>query len=355
MSRQDKLILILQTGTSPQVRRTAAQQLAELTVKTFKASTTARTPEDSKPDVSVETVTLTASGSEEEAWNVVLETVTKLLPLLQHKTSDTRHAAAAALGLLAQQLPSYTIPVSDPSSSTSQPIDIAWLLRGTDPLLASAGREYIAKPLAGDRAKRRKAMMNSVGLGDTVGWGDDVDNVIGDEDEGMDDTTAKAASSANGSNTASPAPGSTVDIFEGLSVRQIAVLKRKKGNIVEEANKCVRSFAVRTSADFQDEKTESASGRRVQHALDRRAHTRRIPPAKARTSTGSVQFCDHRRGNTAQRGYRGRDTRILDPDTRPVAMGGCTGRFGSKLARPGLAGPTWRCVVGDGARTQYRR
>ena len=243
MGSQDKLILILQTGTSSQVRRTAAQQLAELTVKTFRASTTARPAEESKPDVSAETVTLTSSGSEEEAWNAVLETVTKLLPLLQHKTSDTRHAAASALGLLAQQLPSYTIPVSDPSSSTSQPIDIASLLRETDPLLASAGREYIAKPLAGDRAKRRKAMMNSVGLGDTVGWGDDVDNVIGDEDEGMEEPTAKAAASANGSNTASPAPTLAVDIFEGLSVRQIAVLKRKKGNIVEEANKWVQTIA----------------------------------------------------------------------------------------------------------------
>lgn len=244
-------------------------------------------------------MTLASSGSEEEAWNAVLETVTKLLPLLQHKTSDTRHAAASALGLLAQQLPSCTIPVSDPSSSTSQPIDIASLLRDTDPLLASAGREYIAKPLAGDRAKRRKAMMSSVGLGDTVGWGDDVDKVIGDADEEMDDPAAKTASPANGSNTASPAPGSTGDIFEGLSVRQIAVLKRKKGNIVEEANKCVKAITRRPRIDGQDETTESAGGRRVEHAVHCRTHTRRVTSTKGRAITNAFQLGDNWRGNSA--------------------------------------------------------
>ena len=72
-------------------------------------------------------------------------------------------------------------------------------------------------------------MMGSLGLGDAVGWGDDMDKVIGDEEE-MDVEGAKAE---NGSGKAGPPK----DTFEGLSARQITMLKRKKGNIVEEANK----------------------------------------------------------------------------------------------------------------------
>ena len=239
MVRQDKLILLLETGTSAQVRRTAAKQLAELTVKTFHATITPRPaePDDVKPDVDNDDtkVTLSASASEDDAWNGVLETVSKLLPLLRSKSSETRHATANALGLLAQSLPSYTVPVTDPSSSTSQPLDLAELLRSGDMLLASAGREYVAKPVnAADKAKRRKAMMGSLGLGDAVGWGEDVDKVIGEEDEEMDGAPKNPSPSPA---VATPPTETPKDVFEGLSARQITMLKRKKGNIVEEANK----------------------------------------------------------------------------------------------------------------------
>lgn len=242
--------MLLETGTSAQVRRTAAKQLAELTVKTFHATTTPSpvhhaeaNGSDVKPDVKDNhdgKFTLAATGDEDEAWNEVLLVISKLIPLLKSKSSETRQASAHALGILAQSLPKYSvIPVSDPSSSKSQPLDLATLLKEHDTLLASAGREYIAKPVnAADRAKRRKAMMGSIGLGDTVGWGDDVDNVIGEDDEPMD-IDSKAAN--GGMVKAEEEPPKPVeppkDIFEGLSARQITMLKRKKGNIAEEANK----------------------------------------------------------------------------------------------------------------------
>ena len=245
--RQDKLILLLDTGTSPQVRRAAAKQLAELVRKTFRASTSQAgvKQEDVKPDVKPDVekgdskVTLTATVEEDDAWNEVLETVSKLLPLLRSKLSDTRHAAGNALGLLAESLPPYTIPTAGPSSPITRPIDLASLFQSRDTLLASAGREYIAKPLAGDKAKRRKAMMGSLGLGDAVGWGEDVDKVIGDDDD--DDEMAGDTKKSNGDVSASPAKGQpkppSKDMFEGLSARQITMLKRKKGNIAEEAHK----------------------------------------------------------------------------------------------------------------------
>ena len=175
---------------------------------------------DVKPDL--DRVTMAASTSEEDAWNEVLDTISKIIPLLRSRSSDTRNAAASALGALAAVLPAY----KDTGGyvTTSEPLDIPSLLKSGSVLLASAGREYIAKPSAGDKAKRRKAMLGSLGLGDAVGWGDDVDKVIGDEE----DTEPSAPP---------PPPEPQKNIFEGLSSRQIMMLKRKKGNIEEEANK----------------------------------------------------------------------------------------------------------------------
>lgn len=249
--RQDKLVLLIETGTSSQVRRTAAKQLADLTVKSFRASRPAGKEEvvadvkpDVKEDVKPETngngsdsngngpLTLSGGANEEDSWAEVLDTSAKIIPLLRAKVSDTRTAAAHALGLLAEYLPAYTQPTT-PYASASRSLDVPALLQTGQPLLASAGREYIAKPTGGDRAKRRKAMMGSLGLGDAVGWGDDVDKVIGDGDD--DDNGPDTQANGQQKNGATELPPK--DIFEGLSARQIAMVKRKKGNMAEEANK----------------------------------------------------------------------------------------------------------------------
>ena len=216
---QDKLILLLESGTSPQVRRTAAQQLAELTHKLFRAHGPGVEAEEGDAKVAL------PDGEDVEVWTDALETITKILPLLHSRSSETRHASAHALGLIASLLPSSS---SVALNLESTPLELRALFKSGQTLVASAGREFIAKPEAGDKAKRRKAMMGSLGLGDAVGWGDDVDDVIG-EDEGMDTDEVKVEA------TKPKAPPK--DPFEGLSARQITMLKRKKGNIVEEANK----------------------------------------------------------------------------------------------------------------------
>jgi TATA-binding protein-associated factor len=234
--RQDKLILLLDSGTSIQVRRTAAKQLSDLTVKTFKGSIGAgpKREEDVVPEDDNKVV-ISAQPDLDEAWSEVIEVISKIIPLLRSKSSDTRHAASFALGLLASNLPPYpetSSAITSLPGPSSSPIDIATLLKSGQTLLASAGREYIAKPLTGDKAKRRKAMMGSLGLGDAVGWGDDIDNVIGEEDEAMEVDSGK-----KGNEPALTPEEQPKDVFEGLSARQIIMLKRKKGNIVDEANK----------------------------------------------------------------------------------------------------------------------
>ncbi len=215
IQRQDKLVVLLENGTSQQVRRTAGKQLVEICVKIFKAF-----------------------EKEDEAWPEIFGTVSKLLALLRVKSSDSRHAAAYTLGLLASSLSTANTASTIPSSEA---VDVAEVIQTGQNLLASAGREYVAKPV-GDKAKRKKDMLGSLGLSDAVGW--DVDNVIGDEEDVKEDLAA--ASTSNSTTPAATAAKSEpitppVDIFEGLSARQVMMIKRKKGNMAEEANKWVAS------------------------------------------------------------------------------------------------------------------
>jgi TATA-binding protein-associated factor len=247
--RTDKLILLLDTGTSPAVRRTAAKQLADLSVKTFRVPPPDENkdelkpnikPEegDIKPDISPDTqdaYTLEGKVDENDAWAEVLDTISRLLPLLKSRSSETRQAASNALGLLGSSLPPFSGSTVEDDLLPSLPVDVQNVLSSGKTLLASAGREYIAKPVGGaDKAKRRKAMMGSLGLGE-VGWGDDVDQIIGDDEEDGDDKK-KVKEDTVAAGIADPAP-TPQDIFEGLSARQITMLKRKKGDIVAEANK----------------------------------------------------------------------------------------------------------------------
>lgn len=257
--RQDKLVLLLDTGTSPAVRRTASKQLADLTFKIFTAArptdrkaaplrddqppgSSSDGQVDVKPDVS-ESVSLHASLSEDEAWDEVLETISKLIPLLKSRQSESRSAAAHALGLIADYLPPYvgTGTTSAEIPFDTPPVDLVDVLRTGGTLLASAGREYIAKPAPGDKAKRRQAMKGALGFGDAVGWGDDVDKVIGDEDEDVDMSGNGSKKQSELGTATPPTLDPPRDIFEGLSARQVIMIKRKKGNMEEEANKSVRT------------------------------------------------------------------------------------------------------------------
>ena len=266
--REDKLILLIDTGTSAQVRRTAAKQLSDHVLKIFRLAAGSQRPledtteakgeeesvkveqADVKPDIESSRVEL-AGGGVEDAWTDVLGTVMKILPLLQSKVTDTRHAAAFALGLLASTLPDppMTTTTNTASPSLTEAVDLASLLRERTPLLASAGREYVVKPSKGDRAKARKAMMDSVGL-DGMEVDEDMEKMLGGED-----TEETKSDSLQGPSTP------PVDVFEGLSARQVTMLKRKKGNIMEEANKYVTVQTISSGSDVQTAETQRSGGR----------------------------------------------------------------------------------------------
>lgn len=126
--------------------------------------------------------------------------------------------------------------------------DIASLVTRAPKLLASAGQEYVVTKGSGkDSAKQKKAMMGSLGLAPGVGWGDDVDKVV-DEEAGDVKPDPDAAVDVEAVKTESgpptPVPAKVEeepkDPYEGLSARQINMLKRKRkggATAMDEANK----------------------------------------------------------------------------------------------------------------------
>lgn len=196
--------MLIDTGTTTQVRQTAARQFVDLVHKTYTFALTPIKVEGDAPQSAV---------SETEAWTEVLESISKLLPLLQSKSSESRSASAFALGLLAKTLPAYAGPTQETSELSVDAIILPELLKDSPLLLASAGREYAGK----SNGKGKQAFLKSLGL----------------EDQLMGDNAADMLDEGDAIEEAAPPP----DIFEGLSARQITMLKRKKGNIIDEANK----------------------------------------------------------------------------------------------------------------------
>ncbi|ORX38663.1 hypothetical protein BD324DRAFT_645173 [Kockovaella imperatae] len=341
--RQDKLVLLLETGTSSQVRQTAAKQLAELVIKTFRATLDPkRENEGTSSENQSNTMTIHGQVNEDDAWNQVLDTISKILPLLQSKSSDARYAASTALGLLAKSLPEYTPIHPIASSSTSQAINLHALLKDGQLLLASAGREYIAKVSKADRAKRKKAMMGSLGLGGGVGWGEDVDKEIGDEEEEDGD----AETGVNGE-SAERVEASTSDPFEGLSARQITMLKRKKGNIVEEANKLRRLNQANSAGPPGSTQSSNTStpGATTPIDTDKPESVIIDPGAKARaaaastpasTSGGAIEISlDNFDADGNLIAESSKPTLVLSPGTTPWTLTICT-------LLPRLNDPMWQ-------------
>ncbi|KIM49246.1 hypothetical protein M413DRAFT_438417 [Hebeloma cylindrosporum] len=180
-SRLDRLLLLLDTGSSPSVRNTAAKQLAQLAVKSVISDVTI--VED---DIKTGTSRQHIPPNDSTAWAELLSVVARILPFLHSKSFDSRTAASVALSQIFS-----LVPVWHPSShggSIYTPPSFPGLLPAADfpnfsvqelvsrgnLLLASSGKEF-AKP-AGilsspqEVKKARKDAMSRLGLGflDTV-------------------------------------------------------------------------------------------------------------------------------------------------------------------------------------------
>ncbi|GAA5967385.1 hypothetical protein JCM11641_000529 [Rhodosporidiobolus odoratus] len=215
-SRLDRLILLLDTGSTSSIRLTAARQLGAIAgTRISHPSSNLKAQAAAQSEVKSEGGTELGTGSQEGIWrgvdgewNEVMSLVARVLPHLQSRSSETRQAAAAALGFISRSVgiwdPSITAPSTSEaadgalvdekaplssSSSSLRDFDLLRVLSEGSLLLSSSGKEFgkLSQLSAEELAKAQKDAMKNLGLG----FGG------GDEDIGVD-VGAELAAGASG-------------------------------------------------------------------------------------------------------------------------------------------------------------
>ncbi|KAJ7118732.1 SNF2 chromatin remodeling protein [Mycena epipterygia] len=166
-SRLDRLLLLLDTGSSTSVRNTAAKQLAQLAAKSVIS------------DVALEEDLINSrqhvSQGDPQAWAELMSVVARIIPFLHSKSFDTRTAASVALSQIFSLVPVWQ-PESKPPATEEQSLpapdfpnfSVQELISQGKLLLASSGKEFV-KPAGilaspAEVKKARKAAMSRLGL-----------------------------------------------------------------------------------------------------------------------------------------------------------------------------------------------
>ncbi|KAF9483874.1 SNF2 superfamily chromatin remodeling protein [Pholiota conissans] len=186
-SRLDRLLLLLDTGSSPSVRNTAAKQLAQLAVRSVISDVTI-VEDDIKTGATRQQLQLTDNA----AWTELLAVVARIIPFLHSKSFESRTAASVALSQIFSLVPVWEpacyrdilpLPISNGNEPLQAPefpkFSVEELVTQGKRLLASSGKEFV-KP-AGilsstqEVQKARKDAMSRLGLGFLDGVDDDMD------------------------------------------------------------------------------------------------------------------------------------------------------------------------------------
>ncbi|KAF8969946.1 SNF2 superfamily chromatin remodeling protein [Flammula alnicola] len=186
-SRLDRLLLLLDTGSSTSVRNTAAKQLAQLAVRSVISDVTI-VEDDIKTGATRQQIPLNDST----AWAELLAVVARIIPYLHSKSFESRTAASEALSQIFSLVPVWhpacyrdvMAPRMPNGSGTLQAPDfpnfsVQELVAQGNLLLASSGKEFV-KPAgilssAQEVKKARKDAMTRLGLGFLDGVEDDMD------------------------------------------------------------------------------------------------------------------------------------------------------------------------------------
>ncbi|KAI8096669.1 uncharacterized protein BX664DRAFT_324574 [Halteromyces radiatus] len=219
-TRLDRLVLLLDTGSTSAIRRTAAQQLGEI--------------QKQHPG---------------ELYNLLSRVVVHL----RSKAWDTRWAAGQALEAIATNVPSWEPleTLCDPSSSTTpndinklrfDQFDLASVLQHGKPLLGSAGKEYDID--FSDMTPQERLEMQRRNLRERLGLGSQFMDVDLLDDTDLDtkkkvksspsaspspstSTTSSSTTTASTPVTQTPTPVIQEINMAGLSARERNMLKRK--------------------------------------------------------------------------------------------------------------------------------
>ncbi|KAK0458447.1 SNF2 superfamily chromatin remodeling protein [Desarmillaria tabescens] len=171
-SRLDRLLLLLDTGSSTSVRTTAAKQLAQLAAKSVTG--------DVAIEEEIKTNRQHVSLGDPASWSELMSVVARIIPFLHSKSFDTRTAASVALSHIFSLTPlwrpyndeSQSKPVIDTQLSLPAPeypnFSVKELILQGKLLLASSGKEF-QRPTgilssAAEVKKARKEAMGRLGL-----------------------------------------------------------------------------------------------------------------------------------------------------------------------------------------------
>ncbi|KAF8130463.1 SNF2 chromatin remodeling protein [Mycena galopus ATCC 62051] len=168
-SRLDRLLLLLDTGSSTSVRNTAAKQLAQLAAKSVIS--------DVALEDDIKNARQHVSQGDPQAWAELMSVVARIIPYLHSKSFDTRTAASVALSQIFSLVPLWqpeSKPEIDGEGAQSFPtpdfpvFSVQELISQGKLLLASSGKEFV-KPAGilaspAEVKKARKAAMSRLGL-----------------------------------------------------------------------------------------------------------------------------------------------------------------------------------------------
>ncbi|KAJ3895830.1 SNF2 chromatin remodeling protein [Lentinula edodes] len=167
-SRLDRLLLLLDTGSSTSVRNTAAKQLAQLAVKSIISDVGVSLGEDVKNNRQH------VSFRDPGAWGELMAVVARIIPYLHSKSHETRTAASVALSQVFSSTPVWH-PLSNDEDPTMQTDDsslpapeftyfsVEELVIQGKLLLASSGKEFIRPAVLSSPAEVKKARKEAMG------------------------------------------------------------------------------------------------------------------------------------------------------------------------------------------------
>ncbi|RCI04336.1 TATA-binding protein-associated factor mot1 [Rhizopus stolonifer] len=206
-TRLDRLVLLLDTGSTTAVRRTAAQQLGEI--------------QKQHPG---------------ELYNLL----SRIVVHLRSKAWDTRWAAGQALEAIAANVPAWD-PEDQDAMNEDQPedlhklqfsqFDLASVLQHGKLLLGSAGKEYdidFSDMTPQERLElQRRNLKERLGLASQFMDVDLVDDADLDTKQNKMKTETKSPSPSPSTSTTAPTPAVAEINMAGLSARERNMLKRK--------------------------------------------------------------------------------------------------------------------------------
>ncbi|KAE8194770.1 hypothetical protein A4X06_0g5314 [Tilletia controversa] len=260
-SRLDRLVSLLDTGSTSAIRSSAAKQLGQIAERAASSQQSTENSDDIK--VVKEGGGAGASASDDAsppttAWTEGVLLLAKIVPLLRSRVWETRLAAANAVGAVCDALPLW-LPSPSSSSSAEPPtpspsplasFNLPRLLSSGTKLLSSAGKEFESTTLllggkgnanAAERLAHAKRSMQSLGL--SVGG-------IGDLDLGMDVEAELRVGEESG---------------EGVKKNGAAVAK--EGQLQQQQQQQQQGSAVDMMPDFS---STSALSARERNALKRK-------------------------------------------------------------------------------------